>query len=83
MRTVDLETVTHVAACAIQVGDRVIQRCCVCGEKLADTLDPNNYVVWKEGELVTTDHGFFKGLQNMYQNMTKLPRNFCDRLVER
>jgi hypothetical protein len=33
-----VSTVTHIAGPAVTVGGRTIQRCCICGEKLIDSL---------------------------------------------
>lgn len=78
-------TATHVAACAIQVGKRVIQRCMVCGEKLADTNYKDVSGVWGEGELVTAKLGFFYSAGVIYMSIDsekKLPRDFCLSMVE-
>ena len=55
-------TVTHVAERAIDIHGRVIQRCCVCGQKLIDALvknqpadgrgKPKPIFTWAPGDLV-------------------------------
>lgn len=79
------DTTTHVAACPVQIGKRIIQRCLVCGDKLADNASVDAYKFWEEGELVLAKLGFFSGTGGSYSavDSTKdLPKNFCLRLVE-
>ena len=81
---VTVETVTHVAGPYVQIGDRVIQRCAVCGEKLADTFEPNSdgtVAVWNEGVLVRFRKSHQKNVGD-FNNCKSLPRDFCITLVE-
>ncbi len=82
-------TTTHVAAPAVVVRGRVIQRCAVCGHKLADSHNTavvvshgrdTSFPVWGEGHLVrvdgnrTTDVGVF--------GKDETPADVCLDLVE-
>ena len=78
-------TATHVAACGILVGSRTIQRCLVCGEKLADSNYPGAPAIFPEGEMVAAKLGFFCGTGKSYSDVgehASLPRDFCISLVE-
>lgn len=77
-----VETTTHVAGCGIQVYDRVIQRCLICGEKLADSNDPDFKTIWKEGELIRSKYGFLYSTEREYLSIAKLPKDSCLQLVE-
>ena len=84
-------SVTHVAGPVVSVRGRVIQRCAVCGEKLADSRNvaiaanpdgtPGEYATWAEAHLLEfegnrqSDAGEFRG-------PAPLPANFCLALVE-
>lgn len=59
-------SVTHIAGPVITIGDRKIQRCSVCGEKLNDNLaillgrlaaigEPPKFLSWPVGEPVRFD----------------------------
>ncbi len=82
MKHTEIDTTTHVAGCAIEVGKRIIQRCLICGEKLGDNMDAATGNFWKEGELVKADHGFLYSAQLDYTTLKKLPRDSCIQLVE-
>lgn len=76
-----LETVTHVAGPPVMVGDRIIQRCPVCGEKLADTKEDEDFDGWGEGSLVCID-GTRQVYMGEFLDMKELPEDFCLTLVE-
>lgn len=78
----NLETVTHVAGPQVMVGHRVIQRCSICGEKLADTEDPNLATFWNEASLVRNDGGEMQEIGDFLAKKVRLPRDFCLMLVE-
>ena len=77
-----LDTTTHVAGPIIKVGERLIQRCLVCGEKLADNVDADEASFWDEGQLVKAAHGDLGGMNRQFIMLRKLPRDFCIELVE-
>lgn len=80
-RHANLETATHVAGCWVKIANRAIQRCCVCGEKLADSADPNMQMLWGEGEMVRADNGELEQAGELL-NIKKVPKDFCLALVE-
>lgn len=79
-----LQTVSHVVGPFVQIGDRVVQRCALCGEKLADTKEPDRLgrvVVWNEGLLVRCQNGIMFKVGDLLNN-DELPDDFCLPLVE-
>ena len=79
-------TATHVAGPIVSVQNRVIQRCCVCGEKLADNEDRAEEMrdFWSDGELVRIKDGVMYSVGRESQTIKKrLPSDFCIGLVER
>lgn len=90
-RPPNLETVTHAAGPEIRVRKRHVQRCAVCGEKLADSDDPKLRKFWTEGELVraqqvpdSVDGGesMLYSIGQTYSEVNKCPKDFCIELVE-
>lgn len=79
---ITIETATHVAGAQIALNGRMIQRCSVCGEKLADSADKNLSRFWAEGELVLARDGFLKSANAEFLSLQKVPRDFCIGLVE-
>jgi len=87
-------SLTHVAGIAFRVGDRVIQRCCVCGEKLLDNLrtavplNPDGSIpefpTWEEMALVQCEGNRQSALQpeRDVRGNPKLPEDSCLLLVE-
>ena len=83
MKGVNLETATHVAGPVVKIDKRCIQRCCVCGEKLADSNDPDLFVFWQEGEMLQTQEGKqFPNRVGSFLNISQTPDDFCIDLVE-
>jgi hypothetical protein len=87
-------TVTHVAGIVFRIGERVIQRCCVCGEKLCDNLNtamplkPDGSVpefpVWEEMALVQHEGNRWSLIEPERNDAgePKLPTDSCIALVE-
>ena len=79
-------SLTHVAAPAIQIGDRVIQRCAICGEKLIDARPSMHDFLQKAGlidiKLATWDAGAYVRIHNNSQVRVNVPDNLCIVLVE-
>ncbi len=75
-------TATHVAGPAVQAGQRVIQRCAVCGEKLSDNGDSILVGLFAEGQLVRAEDGYFYGTDRNFLTVKRMPRDFCIALVE-
>lgn len=76
------ETTTHIAALAITVNGRVIQRCALCGSKLLDSkyaLLAGN-LCWPAYRMVRVTP---KGQIDLGQNLKELPMDCCLDLVER
>jgi hypothetical protein len=81
-----IETVTHVAGPWMVIGDRIIQRCPICGVKLIDMYcsSPKNlpdHVVWSEGAMIHIDEGKQRHVGE-FLNKKKMPDDFCIWLVE-
>lgn len=90
------DTVTHAAGPAVSFMGRVIQRCAVCGCKLADnqnTAMPMNadgtppvFPVWSEGALVQVEEGNPTRYSVIGEfggkKPTPVPEDFCIALVE-
>ena len=74
------DTATHVAGPVAKVGKRKIQRCVVCGEKLADTANEEMRGFWREGELVQGSNGFLRSSGDFLAS--KHPPDLCIELVE-
>lgn len=81
-RSVNLETAIHVAGVSVKIGSRILQRCCVCGEKLADTADQSLLTFWQEGDLVRNNKGFLQSTGRNLLALKKLPNSFCLDMVE-
>lgn len=79
-----IDTATHVAGSPIKIAGRCIQRCLVCGEKLADTYNSDLLRFWAEGEMVREYNGFLRttGKEFPLTTVEHLPRDFCLKLVE-
>lgn len=87
-------SVTHVAGPVVTIGSRVIQRCAVCGEKLADNKNtaapvnpdgsPPEFPTWPERSLVQIEAGnpTRYSLAGDFMQADKLPEDFCLALVE-
>jgi hypothetical protein len=84
-------SVTHIAGPTVTVGQRKIQRCLVCGEKLADNIDilkgivaspdvPPEYLQWPPGDLVQQDGNRTSVIQHV--DGTDLPEDCCINMVE-
>ena len=88
-------SVTHIAGPVIEIGQRKIQRCAVCGEKLGDNLpflqgrvgvvstDPNRryeMLEWEPGGLVRHDGNHWAVVE--HDNGANLPRDACIDLIE-
>lgn len=80
---INYDSATHVAGPAVKMGRRTIQRCCICGEKLADNEDAERKKFWNEGELVKIECGFLRSIKVGLLSVRKVPGDFCIRLVER
>jgi len=76
------DTVTHVAGVIAKIEHRFVQRCCVCGEKLADNKDPSLSTFWSEGELVKMKNGRLHNIGRELTTIRRLPLDFCVSLVE-
>jgi hypothetical protein len=70
----DLNTATHVAGPIIKVGERSVQRCCLCGEKLADTNDMTQF--WVEGALIKINNRFMQLVGDYVDDKSPLPDDF-------
>jgi len=78
-----LDSVTHLAGPCIVIGDRVIQRCMVCGDKLLDYDRRSNQIdVWPEASLVSVRNGEYRNLGDAFDTR-ELPDDSCVPLVER
>ena len=83
----NLETATHVAGTEMRVGKRHIQRCSICGEKLADSNDSDLRKFWTDTELVRARAGddgrtVLYSLGKTLGDSTPRPRDLCIDLVE-
>lgn len=78
-------SVTHVAGPTVSHNGRIIQRCAVCGEKLADNLgcasSDGTFCTWADAALVQVD-GNQSTLIGSYFNDDPSD-DFCIILVER
>ncbi len=87
------ETVTHLAGPVITVSGRVLQRCCICGEKLCDNarcamaLNPDGsapeFPTWEPGQLIRVTSGnptHYAVISYPIDN--QLPKDSCIDLVE-
>ena len=87
-----LDTVTHVAGPVIRIGDRVLQRCPICGEKLRDSAGadvpllpngkPGTVGMWAEASLVQFDGARQSVIGSFDDENVPLPEDFCLELVE-
>ena len=86
-----MDSVTHIAGPVIKIGPRQIQRCAVCGEKLADNIEilkglvaspdgPPEFLSWDPGCLVRVDGHRASMLE--HDDGTNLPDDTCLTLVE-
>lgn len=75
------DTTTHVAGPVVKLHHRYIQRCCVCGEKLADNNDPDKSIFWSEGNLIREEYRFLHSVGD-FLIMKDVPSDFCLELVE-
>lgn len=83
--------IVHVAGPVVGIGTRIIQRCAVCGDKLADNirvampLNPDgslpSFPTWKEGDLIEFD-GHRQNVVGNFGEDGPLPDDFCIILVE-
>lgn len=84
-------SVTHIAGPVAQIGPRKIQRCIVCGEKMADNIDilegrvaavggPPEFLSWPPEELVQYDGNRRSVLA--HEDGSNLPADSCIDLVE-
>lgn len=90
----DMRTVTHVAGPVVAIGNRAVQRCALCGEKLLDNLNqaapmnpdgtPPKFCTWEQAALVqfTVDTNPRRELLVGDFRKDILPADFCLRLVE-
>lgn len=84
-------TTTHIAGPPVSLGDRVIQRCAVCGEKLCDNLNcamPMEadgsiplFPVWPQGALVQMEGNRSSVIGNVCEG-DAVPEDICLDLVE-
>lgn len=77
-----LDTATHCAGPIIKIGQRYIQRCCICGEKLGDNAESGLGKFWSEGEIVRARNDRFKSTGREFLMLKKLPQDFCAGLLE-
>lgn len=87
-------SVTHVAGPPVTIGERTVQRCALCGEKLLDNKntvapigpngEPPDFPVWRERSLVTVSEGNPTSfiLAGDFAAVEELPEDFCLALVE-
>ncbi len=87
---------THVAGPVVSIGDRIIQRCAICGDKLVDNINkacvarpgdhPIDIGVWREGclvQVVDLGDGCERAVDTGDFGITELlPGDFCLALVE-
>ncbi len=79
----DIETVTHVAGHAVKFGNRTLQRCLICGEKLVDTADPDTIQTpWPEWTVVKQEHGYWHSNKQNFLKLKQLPEDICLNMVE-
>lgn len=87
--------IVHLAGTPVTIGDRVIQRCLICGCKLLDSEDPvvnvivdegqAKFYTWVPGGWIQVNH---QSAYLLYQSETpefteqELPSNNCMGLVE-
>lgn len=86
-----MSSTTHIAGPAVCIGDRVIQRCVVCGEKLVDNLGQESPVkpdgsapdvaTWTDGAMVRIAPGR-QTLVGDWVAEPRAPSDFCLALVE-
>lgn len=86
-----MNTVTHIAGNVITVGNRVIQRCSLCGEKLCDSLNtmtPINkdgsipeYPTWEVGKQIRVKEGN-PTRYTLLNDDKQLPSDSCYDLLE-
>ncbi len=80
----NLDTATHIAGVCVVVHGRHIQRCVICGEKLADSEDPKLTTIWAEVEAIRAKDGvLYRTGKDMDNMRRRLPRDLCNELVER
>lgn len=93
-----MDSVTHLTGSVVKVGDRMLQRCIICGEKLVDNygvpvpLGPDGkeeeFPTWEPGvllRLMTTNSGsrFWQPLNHSEKQLPdELPDDSCIALVE-
>jgi len=86
-----MNSVTHIAGPVMQIGQRKIQRCAVCGEKLGDNLGilqglvasvggSPEFLSWEPGGLVQVVGNRMSALEHV--DGTELPTDTCLDLVE-
>lgn len=82
-------SVTHLTGPVVRVGDRVIQRCVICGDKIfdatvcdhaGDTDRVMRRMAWKEGRLLEINRK--RRRCYMPKSDTPFPSDFCLALVE-
>ena len=87
-----MNTVTHIAGPAMTVGNRTIQRCCLCGEKLIDDknqmspINPDGTIdktpTWEPGRLIQTTVNTNPTQYILLPDTDKLPPDTCLDLIE-
>lgn len=80
------ETLSHVAGVVLTVGDRVIQRCSLCGAKLCDSEgcmiatspgeEPPKFPTWEVGRLIQVNAGNPTHF-TLLPESEKLPEDTC------
>jgi len=81
-RSVNLETATHVAGPVAKVDKRFVQRCCICGFKLADNGDEALHKFWSEGEMVRVKCDNLCAIGKDFASVKYVPLDLCIDLVE-
>jgi len=85
-----LDTITHVAGPCVVVAGRAIQRCAVCGQKLADSKgqvapagpdgEPPSFATWAEKAMVQVEAGQPTRMSviGSFDDEHPLPDDFCE-----
>lgn len=91
MRSIEMESVTHIAGPKITACGRIVQRCSLCGEKLCDSnrtamaSEPGRpapeFPTWEVGRLVRITSGNPTAYQ-LLDDSNKLPEDSCIDLIE-
>ena len=77
-----LDMATHIAGPVVRIGNRLIQRCALCGDKLLDcNMVGRQLNVWGEGAFVQAGRGELNYAGD-FLNASELPDDFCLELVE-